>query len=92
MASQKVCIEGSFNSHGGSTSAKSPNVYVNSKAVIRQGDAWQNHVIDDDTHSNPYIIAGSSTVYANGKSISRYGDSLSCGAIVTSGSSNVYIG
>ncbi len=92
MASQKACIEGSSNSHGGSTSAKSPNVYINGKAVIRQGDAWQNHVVGEDTHSGPSISIGSTTVYINNKAAGRYGDSLSCGATVTSGSSNVYIG
>lgn len=87
-----ACRENDTNSHGGTTSAKSPNVFINGRAAIRQDDAWASHVVGFTTHSAPYITVGSATVRINGKGAGRVGDALSCGATVSTGSPTVNIG
>lgn len=70
--------------------AWSPNVFANSKNVVRQGDAFTVHSIPPPHGRN--VSSGSSTVYVNGKQAARIGDPLSCGANIATGSSNVIVG
>ena len=74
----------------------SPNVFVNSKAWHRQGDAWDVHCC---THPNlPHgchksiLASGSSTVYVNGRQAGRIGDPVVCGGFDVTGSPNVFAG
>ncbi len=74
----------------------SPNVYVNSIPVHRQGDGWAVHTcthpdIPHGSHSSA-LASGSSTVYVNSRQIGRIGDPVACGSSVASGSSNVFAG
>ena len=73
--------------------AGSPNVYVNSRAAHRQGDAWAAHTCPDlpETHAS-VLAAGSATVFANGKQLGRIGDPVACGSSVAEGSGNVFAG
>ncbi|MGB0966630.1 MAG: PAAR domain-containing protein [Pikeienuella sp.] len=71
----------------------SPNVYVNSIPVHREGDGWGAHTCPaiPETHAG-VLGAGSGTVYVNGKQIGRIGDPVSCGSSVASASSDVFAG
>jgi uncharacterized Zn-binding protein involved in type VI secretion len=65
----------------------SNNVFVNNKNVVRQGDRFEEH--GDGVR---VVASGSSTVFANGKQLARIGDPISCGASISTGSSNVISG
>jgi uncharacterized Zn-binding protein involved in type VI secretion len=67
----------------------STNVFVNSKGVHRNGDAWAPHGVPP--HGR-VTIGGSNTVYVNGRKVARIGDAISCGDIAGQGSSNVFSG
>ena len=70
----------------------SPNVFVNSRAVSRQGDKNTPHLLPGNPcpgHSTT-ISSGSSTVFINGKQCGRVGDPT-CTS-VAAGSSNVFAG
>lgn len=71
-----------------STSA-SPNVFVNSIKVHRQGDSWATHCCGPACHASN-LASGSSTVFVNGKQIGRIGDPVVCGSVVAVGSGNVF--
>ena len=76
--------------------AGSPDVYVNSLPVHREGDGWEAHTCTHPdtphgTHGGS-LAAGSSTVYVNSKQLGRVGDPVSCGSSVASGSGNVFAG
>lgn len=75
------------------TAAGSGNVFANSIGVVRLGDAVAPHPIGGtcSPHS-PGLAAGSGTVFANGKNIGRLGDTYGCGAVILSGSGNVFAG
>jgi len=79
-------------SHGGAATGSSTNVFVNGSPVIRVDDTWSNHMFEEELHSDNKILTGSSKVSANGKGIVCIGDILSCGATITTGSSNVFAG
>lgn len=72
----------------------SPNVNVNGRQVMRQGDPFTPHayVIDPFTIHGRVVVSGSSTVNINGKQAARIGDPLSCGAHIAQGSPNVNVG
>jgi uncharacterized Zn-binding protein involved in type VI secretion len=71
----------------------SPNVFVNTKAVVRETDIVGDHVksgcILKDTSM---LTTFSSTVFVNGLGIGRLGDKYTDDNIITSGSSNVFAG
>ena len=70
----------------------SSNVFVNNRAVSRQGDKNTPHLLPGNPcpgHSTT-ISSGSSTVFINGKQCGRVGDPT-CTS-VASGSSNVFAG
>lgn len=76
--------------------AGSPNVYVNSRAAHRVGDAWNIHTCTDPgtphgSHDS-VLGSGSGSVYVNGKALGRIGDSVACGSSVATGSGDVFAG
>lgn len=75
------------------TAAGSGNVFANSIGVVRVGDSVQPHTIPCNCalHAPP-LASGSGTVFANGMNIGRQGDIYACGAIILSGSGNVFAG
>jgi uncharacterized Zn-binding protein involved in type VI secretion len=75
--------------------AGSPNVFVNSIAISRQGDNNTGHLLPTavpcPSHSAP-IATGSTTVFINGKGCGRVGDAISGCTSVAAGSPNVFAG
>ena len=72
----------------------SPNVFVNSIAVSRQGDNNTTHLLPGVPcipHAAP-ITTGSTTVFVNGKGCGRVGDAISGCTSVAAGSPNVFSG
>lgn len=80
---------------GMTRAAGSPNVFVNSIAISRQGDNNTGHLLPTavpcPSHSAP-IATGSTTVFINGKGCGRVGDAISGCTSVAAGSSNVFAG
>jgi uncharacterized Zn-binding protein involved in type VI secretion len=70
----------------------SSNVFVNSKAVHRKGDGWDNHACPSSAPHDATTTSGSGTVFVNSKAITRVGDSISCGSTIAQGSANVFAG
>jgi uncharacterized Zn-binding protein involved in type VI secretion len=71
-------------SHGNTLTNGSPNVTADSLAVVRVGDIY-----NCPTHGSVLMVSGSSNVFANGVAVCRLGDAASCGAVVTSASTDV---
>ena len=72
----------------------SPNVFVNGKALSRQGDNNTGHLLPGAPcpgHSAP-IASGSATVKVNTKGAGRIGDAISGCTAVAAGSPNVFAG
>jgi uncharacterized Zn-binding protein involved in type VI secretion len=72
----------------------SPNVFVNSIAVSRQGDDNTGHSLPGapcPSHSAP-IAVGSATVFINDKGCGRVGDAISGCTSVAAGSPDVFAG
>jgi uncharacterized Zn-binding protein involved in type VI secretion len=67
----------------------SPDVFVEGRAVHRQGDLWAVHCSSSDCHAGN-LSAGSSTVFANGLQVGRIGDPVSCGSRVMTGCNTVF--
>ena len=79
---------------GMTRAAGSPNVFVNSIAISRQGDNNTGHLLPGvpcPSHSAP-IATGSTTVFINGKGCGRVGDAISGCTSVAAGSPNVFAG
>ena len=80
---------------GMTRAAGSPNVFVNSIAISRQGDNNTGHLLPTavpcPSHSAP-IATGSTTVFINGKGCGRVGDGISGCTSVAAGSPNVFAG
>jgi uncharacterized Zn-binding protein involved in type VI secretion len=79
---------------GMTRAAGSPNVFVNSIAVSRQGDNNTGHLLPGvpcPSHAAP-IASGSSTVRINGLGCGRVGDAISGCTSVAAGSPNVFAG
>lgn len=75
----------------------SPNVFVNNRAAIRQGDKVEEHTCGLEAHAAiTEIKDGHRTVFINGIPPTRLGDkmdkSLPCESIVITASSNVFFG
>jgi uncharacterized Zn-binding protein involved in type VI secretion len=69
----------------------SPTVFLNGKAVARQGDAVTSHTCGNNTHGG-VISSGSGTIIVNGRPAAQIGSAVSCGGAVASGAANVYGG
>jgi uncharacterized Zn-binding protein involved in type VI secretion len=73
---------------------KSPDVFVNSIGVSRQGDKNDSHLLPGvpcPTHQAP-ITTGSTRVFANNKGIGRIGDGVTSCTKVATGSSDTFDG
>ena len=70
----------------------SPDVFVNSIAVHREGDHWVKHCNAKPSCHDSTLASGSSTVFINSKQCGRVGDPVACGSKVAAGSSNVFAG
>ena len=71
---------------------RSPDVFVNSIGISRQGD-------NNNSHAGPLclphqapITTGSTTVFINGKGCGRVGDAVTGCTFVATGSANVFAG
>lgn len=73
-------------------SGASPDVFVNSIGVHRQGDSYPVHCNPEPLCHPSALAGGSSSVFVNGKAIGRIGDGVGCGGSVAVGSSNVFAG
>lgn len=72
----------------------SPNVFVNSIPISRQGDNNTSHLLPGSpcpSHVAPIAI-GSTTVFINSKGCGRIGDAISGCTSVAAGSPNVFAG
>jgi uncharacterized Zn-binding protein involved in type VI secretion len=77
-----------------STDLGSGDVYVNGIGVVREDDAMITHNFPGpccNPHA-PVLTTFSSSVYINGKRAGRKGDAYGGDHIISSGSSDVYIG
>lgn len=84
---QPVARAGDAISHGGAIVSGSPNVFCNGISVARVGDPVACLI-----HGGQSIATGSTTVFCNGKGVARVGDLITCGAVIVTGSPNVYSG
>ncbi|CBM09907.1 PAAR domain-containing protein [Ralstonia solanacearum] len=74
----------------GSLISGSFNVFVNGRPAVR---AHLSQGICSDHPGSPQLVAqGSSTVFINGQPAARMEDMLTCSAVISAGSSNVFIG
>lgn len=75
-------------SHGGAIDqVGQDSVYCNGLPVAR--------ITDGATcllHGPVTIVGGSTSVFCEGLGVARVGDALSCGAVISSGSPNVFVG
>jgi uncharacterized Zn-binding protein involved in type VI secretion len=69
----------------------SSNVFTNSRPAVRKGDLVDIHNCGNSAHKGN-IAKGSATVYINSKQAARVKDPITCGDVVMTGSTNVYIG
>ncbi len=70
----------------------SPDVEINSRPALRQGDALAPHSKPKHPPHPRKVAVGSGSVEINGKPAARVGDAVSCGGKMSSGSSDVEIG
>ena len=73
---------------------RSPDVFVNSIGISRQGDNNHPHLVPPapcPPHQAP-ITTGSPTVFVNGKGCGRIGDAVTACTSVATGSPNVFCG
>jgi uncharacterized Zn-binding protein involved in type VI secretion len=68
----------------------SPNVFANSLAAHRVGDAWQVHGCAVCVPHGASQASGSPNVFVNSKPWSRIGDAVDCGSSNQTGSGNVF--
>jgi len=70
----------------------SSNVFVEGRAVHRQGDPWSIHCRPRHGCHGGSLSGGSSTVFVNHRGAGRLGDSVSCGSKVAQACSTVFAG
>lgn len=80
---------GDRSSHGGTLVSGSPDTLVNGRPAVRVGDV---HVCPIPGHGSTPVIRGSATVKINGRPAARVGDRAGCGAVIVTGSDDVYTG
>lgn len=80
-------VEGTINS-------SSPNVFINDTKAARAAAPSALDVVLCSKHSPtpPMIAQGSATVFINGQPAARVDDQVACGAKISAGSPNVFIG
>ena len=80
---------GDKTSHGGVIITGSPDTRVNGRPAARLGDL---HVCPLPGHGTAAILTGSGTVKINRRPAARVGDRTACGAMIVTGSGDVYTG
>ncbi|WP_323639797.1 RHS repeat-associated core domain-containing protein [Pectobacterium polonicum] len=80
---------GSGMSKAGAINTGSHNVFINGMRAVR---AILSVAKCDKDGPSMQVAEGSATVYINNQPASRLGDKINCGATITEGSSNVFIG
>jgi uncharacterized Zn-binding protein involved in type VI secretion len=75
-------------SHGGAIVSGSGNVTVNNQAAAMVDAS----AVVCAQHASAVVSSGSASVTINNQAAARIGDETGCGATVTSGSDNVFIG
>lgn len=78
---------GDRSSHGGSIITGSVTAFVNGRPVARMGDM---HVCPIPGHGVTPIVGGSMNTATDGRPNARLGDIAGCGAVIVSGSLNVF--
>ncbi|POA17589.1 type IV secretion protein Rhs, partial [Pseudomonas sp. FW300-N1A1] len=82
-------IGSKFSSPSGTLVIASSNVFINSRKAAHV----EKSIGACDKHPGPVQVAeGSTNVFINGTAAARKGDKLTCGATISSGSGNVFIG
>lgn len=71
-------------------SSWSPNVFVNSRQVIRVTDSYPPHGIPPCLPHSGNLADGSPNVFVNDLKLGRIGDPLNCGSLVQQGSGDVF--
>lgn len=74
------------------TGTGSPDVFVNSIPVVREGDTVGAHLNFTGGIDTSVLTTFSPTVYANSKRIGRVGDQYTTDNTITSGSEDVFSG
>ncbi|URQ60453.1 PAAR domain-containing protein [Pantoea alhagi] len=80
---------GDATSHGGALCSGSGSVYINGLPAAIAGASVAPCALG---HGAAPVASGSGTVFINGLPAARLGDVTGCGAVVVSGSADVYIG
>jgi uncharacterized Zn-binding protein involved in type VI secretion len=81
----------------GTGTEASTSVFANGLAVHFLGNAWSNHVDEDDNEHfpdpPPPSIAGgcSSTINVDGQPVAMINSTISCGAVINQGSEDVNV-
>lgn len=76
---------GDLGSHGGVIVTASEDVFTNSRGQARIGDIYACAI-----HGLNPIIEGSPDTYANSRNVARVGDLTECGAVIVTGSPDVF--
>lgn len=74
--------------HGGAVTSGSGTVYTNCCSAAAAGLS----AASCSCHGGSSVASGSATVFVNCCSAARLGDATGCGAAISSGSGNVFIG
>ena len=69
----------------------SSDVFTNSRNQHRIGDMLDVHYCGLSGHPGT-TLTGSSTVFCNSIPVSRVGDEVSCGSVIMTGSTDVFVG
>ena len=80
---------GDLTAHGGIMSTGSEDVYINGVPALIAGISVAPCAIG---HGAAPVATGSGAVFINGFPVARLGDLTGCGAVIVTGSDNVYIG
>jgi uncharacterized Zn-binding protein involved in type VI secretion len=74
------------------TAVCSGDVFFNNKGAVRIGDAVASHSASGCGPDESTLTSSSGTVNVNGKGVARIGDQYTGDNIITSGSSDIFIG
>uniref|UniRef100_UPI00158D1963 DUF6531 domain-containing protein n=1 Tax=Pseudomonas sp. KK4 TaxID=1855729 RepID=UPI00158D1963 len=89
LTSMGEAIGSRFSSPSGTIVLASANVFINSRKAAHV----EKSIGACDKHPGPVQVAeGSTNVFINGTAAARKGDKITCGATISSGSGNVFIG
>ncbi len=87
MARVPVARIGDTGSHGGAIGSGSSIIQANGKQIALVGDIYNCPI-----HGPNPIVTGAENVYGKNRKIAHIGSKTACGAVITSGFPNVFIG